>query len=55
MKKQKPPYALDPNTKLKLIAIHKTTSEEFIKEVTFHEYQTLKRNKKFHYKAVQVI
>ena len=50
----KPPYALDPNTKLKLIAIHKTTSEEFTKEITFHEYQTLKRNKNYYYKAVQV-
>jgi len=50
----KPTTALDPNTKLKLIAIHKVTSEEFIKETTYHEYQTLKRNSNYYYKAVQI-
>jgi hypothetical protein len=54
MIKNKQPYALEPNTKLKLIAIHKETSEEFIKEITFHEYQTLKKNKNYYYKAVQI-
>jgi hypothetical protein len=54
MATNKPSFALDPNTKLKLIAIHKETSEEFIKEITFHEYQTLKRNKNYYYKAVQL-
>jgi hypothetical protein len=54
MVKNKQPYALEPNTKLKLIAIHKETFEEFIKEITFYEYQTLKKNKNYYYKAVQL-
>jgi hypothetical protein len=54
MVKNKQPYALDPNTKLKLIAIHKETFEEFIKEITFYEYQTLNKNKNYYYKAVQL-
>ena len=54
MVKNKQPYALDPNTKLKLIAIHKETSEEFTKEITFYQYQTLNKNKNYYYKAVQI-
>ena len=34
-------YALDPSTKLKLIAIHKITMNEFEKIITFHEYQKM--------------
>jgi hypothetical protein len=42
-------------TKLKLIKIDKVTFEESFELITFHEYQTLKRNKNYYYKAVQVI
>jgi hypothetical protein len=48
-------YLLPMETKLKLIKIDKVTFEESFELITFHEYQTLKRNKNYYYKAVQVI
>lgn len=54
MVKNKAGYALDPNTKLKLIAIHKQTSEEFTKEITYYEWQTMTKNKNYYYKTLQV-
>lgn len=48
----KPQLPLD--TKLKLIAIHKETNQEFTKEITYHEWQTMSKNKNYYYKALQV-
>ena len=45
---------LPPETKLKLIAIHKETFEEFTKIITYQEWKELKRNRNYYYKSVKV-
>jgi len=55
MAKSKQIQLLAPETKLKLTTIHKVTFEETSEITTYHEYQTLKRNSNYYYKAVQII
>jgi len=50
----KQPYGLDPNTPLKLIAIHKETGETFEKQITYGEWINFKKNNNYYYKTVQV-
>jgi len=54
MVKSKQTQLLAPETKLKLIKIHKVTFEETSEITTYNEYQTLKRNSNYYYKAVQM-
>ena len=46
-------FNLDPNTKLKLVATHKETLQEFTKTITFYEWQKLIKNKNYYYKVYE--
>jgi hypothetical protein len=47
-------FALNPETKLKLVATHKQTLQEFEKIITFFEWQTMNKHKDYLYKAYQI-
>ena len=47
-------YGLDPNTPLKLIAIHKQTFKEFEKEISYGEWINFERNKNYYYRTVKI-
>lgn len=51
----KPTIELPPETKLKLIAIHKQTFEETYTTITYEEWINFKKNRNYYYRAVQVI
>lgn len=45
--------ALNPDTKLTLVAIHKETCKEYKKIITFKEWNELKKNSNYYYKTYQ--
>jgi hypothetical protein len=47
-------FALNPQTKLKLVATHKQTLQEFEKIITFNEWQTINKHKDYLYKTYQI-
>jgi hypothetical protein len=52
--KKKQPYALEPNTPLKLVATHRATGQEFEKKITYSEWLTFKKNINYYYKVYQI-
>ena len=45
---------MDANTKLKLIARHKITHEQFEKIITLHEWKKINKNKNYYYTTYQI-
>lgn len=45
---------LSADVPLKVIAIHKTTLKEFQRQMTYSEWMTFKRDRKYYYKAYQI-
>lgn len=39
---------------LKVIAIHKATQQEFERQMTYSQWMTFKRDRKYNYKAIQI-
>lgn len=39
---------------LKVVAIHKATQKEFKRQMTYSEWMTFKRDRKYYYKAYQI-
>ena len=50
----KQPFALNPETPLRLVAIHRQTLIEYEKIITAHEWQNFKKHKDYYYKTYQV-
>ncbi len=45
---------LSADVPLKVIAIHKTTQQEFETTMTYSQWMTFKRDRKYNYKAYQI-
>ncbi len=45
---------LSADVPLKVIAIHKTTQQEFETTMTYSQWMTFKRDRKYNYKAIQL-
>ena len=45
---------LSADVPLKVIAIHKTTLKEFKRQMTYSQWMTFKRDRKYNYKAIQI-
>jgi len=51
--KNKQPFALNPETPLKLIAVHKKTLETFEKKITYADWLVFKKSPYYNYYAYQ--